>query len=154
MLADQLDGDGPNVGGVFVHVALAGFGLLGPMLLVYLARQGELQRMVCVVVAGCSGAVSGAGLALGGWFQDTTANIHSGYSFAGVLQWLFLAVAGGIVGAVVGGLLGWWAPVRRRAVVVMVVLAVAAVPGWIVAAARPTIDCDDRPSFCSDRYGE
>ena len=26
--------------------------------------------------------------------------------------------------------------------------------GWLSSGARETIDCDDRPSFCEDRYGD
>jgi hypothetical protein len=128
------------------------FGLAPAMLLVVLDRRGVVERPVAVLLGVLGGAVGGSGLLLGAIHQPTTANIHSGYSFAGVLEWLLLCAVGVVVGGATGGLLGWLLPVWRGAVVVLLLLAGGGAAGWIVASSRTTIDCDERPSFCADRY--
>ncbi len=100
------------------------------------------------------GSAAGAGIALGLGHQPTTANIHSGYAFAGLFEALVLFVGGGLLGAGAGFLLGWSATRRRcvRGVVAaLAVLGVAGVVGWSAMLARPTIDCDDS-SYCGSRY--
>lgn len=134
------------------HLLLAGFGLAGTGILMALARRDDLQRKTGMLVGAFSGPFCGAGLLVGGFFQPTTANIHSGYSFAPVLEWLLLASGGGLLGLAAGVALGSAAATRRAAVVAFVVLALASSGGWVVSGARHEIDCDDDVAFCSARY--
>ena len=122
--------------------------------LALIERAGGLSRSIAVLLAVPAGGISGAGVLLGLLHQPTTANIHSGYSFRGLLEWLVLAGAGGVLGAVAAGFVGWRLPSRRAGLVVLIVLAAVGLVGWAASGARPTIDCDDRPSFCEDRYGD
>jgi hypothetical protein len=138
---------------VIVHVALATLGVVVAAMLVVLSRDSDLPALVPTALGAFTGALSGAGIALGLGFQSTTANIHSGYSFAGVGRWLVLAAGGGVIGAIGGGLLGRQRPGRRSTAFVLLAAAVVSAAGWVIAAARPTIDCDERPSFCEQRYG-
>ncbi len=126
--------------------------LVAPVLLVLLDRREELRRPATVVLGVFGGALAGAGLLIGGFHQSTTAYIDSGYSFASVLEWVLLFACGATVGGVMGGALGWHAPRHRVLVAVLLVLAGAGAAGWVLDSARPTIDCEDRRSFCEDRY--
>ena len=133
--------------------ALAGIVTLAPpVLLVVLDRRDELRRPATVVLGLFGGALAGAGVLIGGFHHPTTANIDSGHSFASVLEWVLLFVGGGLAGGVLGGVLGWHAPRHRVLAVVLLVLGGSGAAGWVLDSARPTIDCDDRPSFCDDRY--
>ena len=140
--------------GVGMHAVFAVLGLVPPLVLVVLDRRGVLDRTGATVLGAASGLGAGAGLALGAVFQPTTANIHSGYSFRGVFEWLLLAGGGGLVGAAAGAFAGRWSTRWRPAVAVVLVVAVTGAVGWLVSGDRETIDCDDRPSFCEDRYGD
>ena len=135
--------------GVVAAVATLG----GPAVLVLLDRRGERRRPATVVLGGFGGALAGAGVLIGAFHQSTTAYIDSGYSFASVVEWVVLAVGGGVAGALVGAALGWIAPGWRGAVVLLVLLGGAGAAGWIVDSSRPTIDCEERPAFCDERYG-
>ena len=99
------------------------------------------------------GGIAGAGIAIGLFFQPTTANIHSGYSFAGVLEWVVLGFVGGWLGLLAGFLVGRRLPSWRPAFAVLLVLAVLGTTGWIVSGTRTTIDCDSHQDFCEQRYG-
>src|SRR5688572_16692318 len=108
------------------------------MLIAY-RRRGVLDAKAGMLFGPFSGPFCGAGIALGGFFQNTTANIHSGYSFAAVLEWLLLAAGGGVLGLATGIALGSAARGSRRAIAAFVVLTALATTGWIISAARPTI---------------
>ena len=127
--------------------------MIAPALLVVLDRRDELRRPATVLLGVFGGVLGGAGLFLGAFHQPTTANIHSGYSFAGLFEWVLLFAFGAVVGAVLGGLLGWHAPRHRALLVAFLALTGAGAAGWVLDSARPTIDCEDRPSFCDERYG-
>ena len=136
-----------------VHLFLAGCGLIGPVLLLRRARTGALSREQAIIIGVLCGTAGGAGIALGIRFQNTEANIHSGWSFASTFEWLKLAFVGGALGAAVGALLGRLALTWRPAPAVFVAFALVAAAGWAISAARPTIDCDIDEAFCSARYG-
>lgn len=138
---------------MFFHLVFGGWGFIAPVLLFQMTRKGPFRGRAASAVGAVSGATCGAGVAMGLFFQSTTANIHSGYSFAAVGEWLSLAAAGGAIGLAVGVVLARQARSWRPAVAVFLLLAVLAAAGWTLAAARPEIDCDDNPTFCAERYG-
>ena len=133
-------------------IAVGLFTLVPAVLLLVLDRRDAVERPAGVLLGLPAGAFGGAGLLLGAFHQPTTANIHSGYSFAGVFEWLLLCGAGVALGGAVGIAVGWRLRTWRAGLVVLLVLAGAGAAGWVVSSARTTIDCDDRPSFCSERY--
>lgn len=93
---------------MFFHLVFAGWGFIAPVLLYDMRRKGQFRGRAAVIVGAVSGAACGAGAALGP-FQSTSANIHSGYSFAAVGDWLSTAAMGG--GRGVGGSPGQAVPV-------------------------------------------
>jgi hypothetical protein len=127
--------------------------LVPVVLLVVLARRDMLERPVTTLLAGLIGLLGGAGILVGAVYQPTTANIHSGYSMAGPLEWLLLSAGGGLVGAGAGAAVGWRLPSWRRGVALVVAVALAGVAGWVVSSLRTTIDCDERERYCERRYG-
>ena len=135
------------VGAVIGAFGLAFVGVLGAV-----QRNGQLTRAAGVLLGVPAGAIAGAGVLLGALHQPTTANIHSGYSFAGVFEWLVLAAGGGLLGGGVGGAIGWRLRTWSAGLVVLLVVALGGAAGWVVSTSRATIDCDERPAFCSDRY--
>ena len=78
-----------------VHLFLAGLGFLAPIQMHRALRDGWLTRKQAVILGILSGGTCGAGMLLGLRFQNTTANIHSGYSLAGIVEWFVLAFIGG-----------------------------------------------------------
>lgn len=126
--------------------------LLPVGILALIIRQQTATRPVGVVLGVFAGAAAGAGILLGAIYQPTTANIHSGYSFAGVFEFLVLAFGGGVLGGAVGGAIGWRVMKGRRALAVLVAFAIVGAAGWVVSSSRTTIDCDERESYCEDRY--
>ena len=135
------------------HLMFACWGFIAPFVLHQMRTKAAFRPRAAYAVGAVSGLACGAGLALGGFFQSTTAYIDSGYSFASIGEWLGLAFTGGIVGVVAGLALARLARIWRPAVAVFALLAVVSTAGWIVAAARPEIDCEDNQSFCEQRYG-
>ena len=127
-------------------------GLVPMVLLVVLDRRDVVERPAGLLLGLVGGAFGGAGVLLGALHQPTTANIHSGYSFAGVFEWLLLCAGGGILGGLVGGLLGASLRTWRAGLVLLLLLGGGGAAGWILSSARPTIDCDERQSYCEDRY--
>lgn len=134
--------------------AVVGIATLVPVAVLALVdRRGGTTRPAAAALGAMSGGLGGAGILVGAIHQPTTANIHSGYSFAGVLEWLLLVAGGGLLGVVVGGALGWRLPRWRPALALLLAVALGGAVGWVVSSSRSTIDCDDRPSFCDERYG-
>jgi hypothetical protein len=138
---------------VFFHLIFAGWGFVAPVMLRRMTRKGPFRDRAALMVGAVSGAACGAGVALGLFFQSTTASIDSGYSFGAVGRWLTLAATGGAVGLGAGLVLARLARSWRPALALFFVLAVVAAVGWAASAARPEIDCDHNPTFCSERYG-
>lgn len=137
---------------MFFHLVFAGWGFVAPLLLYDMGRKGQFRGRAATIVGVVSGAACGAGVALGLLFQSTSANIHSGYSFAAVWDWLSTAGMGGGVGVLVGAVLARLSRSWRPAVAIFLALSVVAAAGWTLSAARPEIDCDANPTFCADRY--
>ena len=135
------------------HLIFALWGFAAPFALWQMTGKTPYRKGAATAVGAMSGLACGAGLAVGGFFQETTANIHSGYSFASMGTWLELAFLGGVPGLVVGVTLARLARRWRPAVAVFLLLAAVATGGWIISAARPSIDCDVRDDFCAERYG-
>ena len=135
-----------------MHLFFAGVGLVGAWQLLRLTRSGTLGKREATFIGLIAGAVCGSGIALGIRFQSTEANIHSGFSFAAAVEWLFLAFVGGVLGLVFGILIARRAVNWRPAATIFLVFALLAATGWVVAAARPTIDCDENFEFCDARY--
>ena len=135
------------------HLMFACWGFAAPVLLWQMTRTGAFHPRGAFTVGVVSGMACGAGVAIGLFFQETTANIDSGYSFSSVGQWLSLAATGGAVGLVLGLLLARLARTWRPAVAAFLLFAIVATVGWVVAASRPVIDCDYNETFCAERYG-
>lgn len=98
------------------------------------------------------GGPAGAGIALGAWYQPTSANIHSGYAFKDLGDALYCFSLGGVLGMGTGFVLGCLATKRRcapGALGVLVALALAGVVGWNATIGRPTIDCDENVDYCA-----
>jgi hypothetical protein len=135
-----------------LHLAVIVLGLLTPTALVLVdLRDGTLNRSATFITGGLIGATAGAGVALGLWFQPTTANIESGFAGESIVEWLRLATVGGVLGcAAVLVVLRFMRD--RRAGALLVGLAVVGAAGLGIAGSRATIDCDARPAYCSERY--
>ena len=137
---------------MFFHLVVAGWGFVAPVLLFQMTGKGPFRGRAASIVGAVSGAACGAGVALGMFFQSTTANIHSGYSFAAIGEWFSIAAAGAAIGLAVGVVLARQARSWRPAAALFLILAFVAAGGWTLSAVRPEIDCDERPTFCAERY--